>query len=165
MDSGFNLSKFGKRVTELREKRGYTLFELAVESEFEQGLLETLEEGKLAPSMMQVKSLADTLNVTQEFLLGLTTDEESKSKTNGDGFSGRDTHIELLEMVLSNDTGWHTRGFLAPSEIEKEILREGLKFQLAPPRELIQFYWDVAPLILARLRARSLNRRPHGMLQ
>ncbi len=163
MESGFNLVKFGHRITHLREKRGYTPFELSAESEVEQGIIEAFEEGKLAPRMEHIRALAETLAVSEEFLLGLgDSPERSQEIIVPESMTDID-QLELLEMVLKNETGWHARGFIAPTELEKAAIRDGFTFRIGPPRELIEFYWDVLPFLLSRIRL--LNLLSHSTIE
>lgn len=151
MAANTELERLGERISRMRRERDMTPFDLAAESDIDLGLLEKLERGEAAPTVKHVISLARSLMVSPEYLLGLSASPDP-------GPSGAPTAppegtIDALESVLNNETGWHSRGFLAPTEMEKQTLRDGLTFTAGRPRELVQFYWDIVPFILTYLRA------------
>ena len=159
MDTGFDLKKFGNRIRLMREEQKMTFFDLAIEVGINMEYLEALEHGTRAPTVKLVIILAENLKTSPEFLLGI-----SDSNTSSDVFHVDDAVMsqcpEELERVLNNETGWHARGFLGPNREEKETLKQGLNFRVGPPRELSQFYWEIAPWILTRIRTLNLLKTP-----
>jgi len=156
MKTGFDLNVFSARLVQLREKREYSQFELSAESEVELGVIEDLEEARQAPTLEQIRGLSATLATSQEYLLGLTESDEPLVVVQGMSGTVNGEQGEILEMVLNNETGWHARGYIAPTELEKSMLRHGMSFHQGSPRELTQFYWDVLPFVLSRVRSLNL---------
>ena len=72
---------FGKRVRELREKRGLSQEKLAQASGLTTGFVSTIEGGKKTPSLTTILKLARGLKVdAAELFAGLTFDVVRKLK-------------------------------------------------------------------------------------
>ncbi len=153
METGFDLKLFGQKLSALCEKHALKLFDLALESEVDLGELESIAQGKQAPTVNQVVRFARVLKVSTEYLLGLSN-EPSEFKQMPSESAAENT--DDLDKVIENEMGWHARGFIPPNSREKEILRAGFKFKPGMPRERVQFYWDVLPWILSRMRTMQL---------
>lgn len=68
----------GERIRELRKKKGYTLEQLAEAAESSKSYVWELENKEPPrPSGEKLALLADALDVTTDFLLGIESNEES----------------------------------------------------------------------------------------
>lgn len=74
-----DLALFGRRLRELRKRKGWTLAELARQTGLSIGYLGDLEHQRASPSVDTVVALALALGVTSDYLLGIS-DEESGSR-------------------------------------------------------------------------------------
>lgn len=63
------LQSFGKNVRKMREERGLTQEGLAFMAGFSRSYYSELELGKRNPSLLNIKKLADALNVSASSLL------------------------------------------------------------------------------------------------
>ncbi|MCM3127725.1 MULTISPECIES: helix-turn-helix transcriptional regulator [unclassified Paenibacillus] len=94
---------YGHRIAELREKRGMTQEELSNVLEITRASLSHYEKGRRKPDFETLTRLADTFNVSVDYLLGRTSQPE---------------------MVLDEDV----RGFVDALELsDREVLN---KFEL-----------------------------------
>ncbi|MEK5058200.1 helix-turn-helix domain-containing protein [Paenibacillus shunpengii] len=94
---------YGHRIAELREKRGMTQEELSSVLEITRASLSHYEKGRRKPDFETLTKLADTFNVSVDYLLGRTSQPE---------------------MVLDDDV----RGFVDALELsDREVLS---KFEL-----------------------------------
>jgi transcriptional regulator with XRE-family HTH domain len=152
MDTSSHLEMMGLRLNALRLARKMTLFDLAMDAEVDLGILENIETGKTPPTLDLVMALSDVLKTSPEYLLGLTSDSVPPIVAPKQAAEPEDD----LDSVLDNEMGWQARGFIAPNKKEKDLLRNGFHFTIDHPRERVQFYWDVVPWVLSRLRISKL---------
>ena len=57
------LRKLGQRLTYLREKKNFTISELAVRSGLDPGILEGIEAGRVDPTVIIIFALVEALGV------------------------------------------------------------------------------------------------------
>jgi transcriptional regulator with XRE-family HTH domain len=69
----------GERLREVREKKGLSQRELCALSGLEEAQLSRYENGKMGPSLKYLETLAQHLDVSADYLLGLTDDPRSRS--------------------------------------------------------------------------------------
>lgn len=155
MDTGFDLNKFGQRLSDRRKTLKLKAFDISADTELPIDRIDTLESGKAYPELDEVFKFAAALRTSPTYLLGLTPDPADIRKPVSKPRSPVPENREL-ELVITSDTGWQTKGFIPPNDEEKDVLRNGLRFRVGPPRELVKFYWDIVPWTLSRLRALKL---------
>jgi transcriptional regulator with XRE-family HTH domain len=70
MDEGEWLrSEFGRLLRELREERGFSQAELALESQLDQTFVSLLERGQRQPSLISLFALCDALRVEPDVVV------------------------------------------------------------------------------------------------
>ncbi len=94
----------GERVKAQRKSQGYTRESFAEEIEVSTRFLADLEGGKVGVSISTLKAIALKLNVSSDYLIGLTSPDElclvreqAVKKLN----RIPDTHIEKVNTILS----------------------------------------------------------------
>ncbi|AQS55266.1 helix-turn-helix domain-containing protein [Novibacillus thermophilus] len=65
---------FGKRLSELRKKRGLSQYELADRLGFSRGQIANYEQGQREPDYNTLQKFADFFDTTTDYLLGRTDD-------------------------------------------------------------------------------------------
>lgn len=68
---------FCERLRAVREKRGLSQADLASRSDLQPSAVSHFETGRRAPSFHNLRRLADTLEVTIDYLLGRVDDEKA----------------------------------------------------------------------------------------
>lgn len=71
--------KFCERLKEMRIKRGYTQDEFAKMINISPSSISLYENGDREPSISMLKTISETLDVSSDYLLGLS-DEKNKDK-------------------------------------------------------------------------------------
>ena len=71
MTKAFLLTKFGKRIAELREQQGISQSELARRSGKDRQNINRLEKGAINPTLFQLTEIAKALNVSLPELLDM----------------------------------------------------------------------------------------------
>lgn len=74
-------SIFAKRLTLLRQEKGYTQESFAEKAGFSRGRYANYEQGRREPDFEIVKTFADILNCTTDYLLGNNDSRNLKSNT------------------------------------------------------------------------------------
>lgn len=117
------MSDFGQRLKSSRKQLGLTQKELAQSLEIAQSTIANYEKNIRFPGELSLRQLSDFLNVSIDYLLGLS--ESSKSEINPVGesdrisFDGDFNHlqVELLEMLLSGNEMMATNKLLEISKV------------------------------------------------
>ena len=71
----YKIEGFGKRIKELREKRGIKQSDLAEMTHIGRSAIGCYEIDRIAPTYVNLIKLAETLNVSTDYLLGYDTDD------------------------------------------------------------------------------------------
>lgn len=74
------ISKFGKRVRELREKSGYSQEQFAIEAEIDRSYYGRIERSEANPTLRQIAAIANVLDVPISFLFGTQKSKPTQSK-------------------------------------------------------------------------------------
>lgn len=69
--------KFCERLKEMRIKRGYTQDEFAKILNISTSSISLYENGDREPSLSMLKTISETLNVSSDYLLGLTDNKNN----------------------------------------------------------------------------------------
>ncbi|HCM91822.1 MAG TPA: XRE family transcriptional regulator [Lachnospiraceae bacterium] len=72
--AGYRVEGLGKRMKELREKKGIKQEELAKTAHIGRSSIGCYEIGRMAPTYVNLIRLADSLNVSTDYLLGYDAD-------------------------------------------------------------------------------------------
>jgi transcriptional regulator with XRE-family HTH domain len=72
------MSKFSDRLTELREKQGYTQEDLAKLLKVSRSTVSMYEQGKREPNFKMQETIADFFNVNIDYLVGRGNDDNEK---------------------------------------------------------------------------------------
>lgn len=106
------MNKYGKRLKELREQRGYSQEELAKLLNTSRSRIGMYEQGRRQPDFEMQETIADLFNVTIDYLFGR---EEEKIKSELEKLN-----IPSDEMAMALD--FYNRYKNAP-EISKQAIR------------------------------------------
>ena len=60
--------KFGHKLRTVRERKGYTLKDVATEAEVSESLISQIERNKVSPSIDTLLLIADVLDIDHEYL-------------------------------------------------------------------------------------------------
>ena len=125
-------STFAKRLTYLRLKNGYTQETFAKKVGFSRGRYANYEQGRREPDFEIVKTFADILNCTTDYLLGINNSDNSQPNT-----SNHD-NIQLPNKQEPKDL----IKFLEESEVlfDNKILTEEDKAKIKASLDII--FWD-----------------------
>lgn len=125
-------STFAKRLTYLRQKNGYTQESFAIKAGFSRGRYANYEQGRREPDFEIVKTFADILNCTTDYLLGINDSNTSKTNT-----SNADS-IDLLQKQEPKDL----MKFLEEPEVlfGNKVLSEEDKAKIKASLDII--FWD-----------------------
>ena len=95
---------FGKRLKELRKANGYTIEQFADMVGISKSTLGYYENDKRMPDIEILARIADTLNVTADYLIGRTntTAQKGKMKTVCEFTGLSDCAVEYLSEVVKN---------------------------------------------------------------
>lgn len=112
------MSTFGKRLKELRNKKGLTQKELAPFINTTRDTLANWEVGRATPDIESVKTIADYFNVNTDFLLGRSNISDDYKFTDTAVPDGR-------EMVTQDHKNPEIAKLLRDNGIKKLQLMEG----------------------------------------
>ncbi|MDR1094309.1 MAG: helix-turn-helix domain-containing protein [Clostridiales bacterium] len=91
--------KFAKRLKELREEKNFSQKKLAEEINYTQSIVSLWELDKRDPTATAIAAVACYLNVTADYLLGLT--DEAGNFRNFSDFDLRNDERQLLKLYNS----------------------------------------------------------------
>lgn len=92
----------GKRLAELRNKKGLSQYELANRLGFSRGKLANYEQGSRQPDYETLDIIADFFNVSTDYLLGRVENPELKNKVTVTGQGNDLTADEEFEAFANN---------------------------------------------------------------
>lgn len=130
----------GERVKTLRERKGFTLKELATKVKLSIGFIGDIEAGRGKPSLVTLNKLAQALETTTDYLLGRTNDPTPPSKVDEEKKSlhsllGDPAFTDLLMRVQDL------------TEEEKESLAE---------------HWEIVLRVIEEKRKKKLQEKTDG---
>ena len=95
----------GKNLKKYREKRGFTLRELAKRTEYSTGYIGLIEKAKSTPNSYVIKDLSDALNVPIAAIYGEEDAIKSTQELRDPILSKKDNeeYLELIKSIIVKD--------------------------------------------------------------
>ena len=97
-----NMSSFGKRLKEIRERMGISQRSFAKMLGLDPAQLFRYERGERVPTEPVIKQVAEKLKVSTDYLLGLTDDPSPKSGELPDYIQKKLEECEKCEKILNS---------------------------------------------------------------
>lgn len=110
------MTKTGKRLKQLREKRGLKQTQLADIMNVSNRTISVYEKGTVVPPTENLERLATFFDVTTDYLLGRTNNPKVSLNERGEEES---TKINVEEML---DKAWLLKGNKVSEELKREVL-------------------------------------------
>jgi len=109
------MTKTGKRLKQLREKRGLKQTQLADIMNVSNRTISVYEKGTVVPPTENLERLATFFDVTTDYLLGRTNNPKVSLNERGEEES---TKINVEEML---DKAWLLKGNKVSEELKREV--------------------------------------------